>query len=83
MNHMITAILLCLPLSGCAVAPHDHEEIRKMLREEITALENSREPTEACPPIPVLAPNATPFEHRVFTLTVIALYEQCAKRSTK
>lgn len=79
MKPMVAALLLCLPLSGCAVAPPDQITIRQLLRDEIRQMDDERESTEACPPLPRLSEQPTPYERRLFTLTLIALYEQCAK----
>lgn len=61
MKTMLTTLLLCTALQGCAVPP------------------TANDTSDKCPPLPTLPDNATRFEGRVFTLTLIALYEQCAK----
>jgi hypothetical protein len=53
-----------------ACAQPDEERVRHV---------DERKPVDECPPLPTLAKDASKFELNLWTMTVIALYEQCAK----
>ena len=59
-------------IAGCGVIPAS---------EETVTVEGPPIPTrlQMCPPLPQLSQEATRFERQVWALTIIALYEQCAK----
>lgn len=68
---MITAtFFVCLTLSSC-VTPNE-VRVEGRSRDEV----NSR---SDCPPLPSLSRDATVFEKRVWEMTVIELYRQCAE----
>lgn len=83
---MTPALYLCSLLAGCTPLQHidpvveqarvENHRVEQMLEQ---ASAKPPVPDENCPPLPTLRENPTRFEGRLFTLTVIALYEQCAK----
>lgn len=83
---MTPALYLCSLLAGCTPLQQadpvvEHARIENTRVEQMLEQASARAPVEndACPPLPKLPENPTRFEGRLFTLTIIALYEQCAK----
>ena len=83
---VISTIFVCSMLAGCL--PLQQDAVLERAQIENTRVEQMLEQASAkpsppsddgCPPLPTLPENPTRFEGRLFTLTVIALYEQCAK----
>lgn len=81
---MLPAAVLCISLAGCT-APVEQTELPEIVRaatreEQTEALGKQPDPSEdMCPPLPAIPDGASKFQGRLFTLTLIALYEQCAR----
>lgn len=81
--HVMTATLvLAACLTACGVFPPPAEPpieppvVDTQYRREADEVDPTPDP---CPPLPRLSKDATRFESRVWTLTLIALYAQCAE----
>lgn len=79
---MTATLVLAACLTACGVFPPAAEP---PFEPPIMEAQYHREPDEVepvpdpCPPLPRLAKDASRFESRVWTLTLIALYAQCAE----
>ena len=82
---MLPAVALCISLAGCSTLPVQQTELPEIVRaatreEQAEAIGKQAEPSEdMCPPLPPIPDGASKFQGRLFTLTLIALYEQCAR----
>lgn len=85
---VVATIFICTMLAGCLPLQQDavleqarieNARVEQMLEQASARPSPQSDNDDACPPLPTLHENPTRFEGRLFTLTVIALYEQCAK----
>lgn len=86
---IMNTLLICYALAGCTAMDdkgkwldalrRENDRVEAMVKQPTKAVEADEPGENKCPPIPKIADDATRFEARVFTLTLIALYEQCAK----
>lgn len=78
--NMSAALIFCAMVVGCT-AVHPDAEILRTIAQENERVERMQNPEKghACPPIPEMPADADKTEARLFTYTLIALYQQCAK----
>jgi hypothetical protein len=81
MNMTPVIVLACL--AGCGTLPHPDTELLKLIDQQNERVERMLPPTtvkdHACPPLPEIPADASLTERKLFTYTLIALYEQCAR----
>lgn len=87
MKTMFTAALIaCALAAGCVTQPTkvDREAaVEVQVVEQEPVQRHDPEPETQCPALPAIPDKATRFEGRLWTLTVIELYKQCAASKGK
>lgn len=91
MKTIMTTALASLLLVACSTMPADQSipvamnepfEVRPDVATYRAPISDQRNtyiaPEDRCPPLPLLKEGATRFENRIWTLTIIGLYAQCA-----